>query len=341
MKAAGDPLRLQLLRLLKSDVYGVLELSQLLGIQQSRMSHHLKVLSAVGLVETQREGNSIFYRRPLLAASEGEDPRAALFEIIDLSAIPVEISDRLASIRDQRAAQSRAFFDRHGNEFEHQQEKVASFEIYSEAVLRLIRTLQFPADADVLEIGPGDGAFLEVLLRHFTQVSALDNSPQMLARTRERLGKQSRAQLICGDTSQGAAMGRQFDLLVMNMVLHHVASPASVLDDCARLLKPGGSLIVADLAHHDQQWTREACGDLWLGFSGKDLDAWSRSAGLNAADQLILGVRNGFQVQVRHYRRPGHRFPAETKATQVGHSPPFTSLTERENLETATTSTHP
>lgn len=64
-KAGGDPLRLNVLRALANDSFGVLELAQIFATGQSGMSHHLKVLSQAGLVATRREGNAIFYRRAI------------------------------------------------------------------------------------------------------------------------------------------------------------------------------------------------------------------------------------------------------------------------------------
>jgi DNA-binding transcriptional ArsR family regulator len=61
-KALADSLRLQILRLLKNESFGVLELCRILDIRQSALSHHLKVLFTACLVSTRREGNSIFYQ---------------------------------------------------------------------------------------------------------------------------------------------------------------------------------------------------------------------------------------------------------------------------------------
>jgi ArsR family transcriptional regulator len=87
------------------------------------------------------------------------------------------------------------------------------------------------------------------------------------------------------------------------MVLHHVPSPAEVFSDSAALLKPGGSLVVTDLCRHDQRWAKENCGDLWLGFEPEDLTRWANAAGLEDSESLYLGLRNGFQIQVRRFEK--------------------------------------
>ena len=88
------------------------------------------------------------------------------------------------------------------------------------------------------------------------------------------------------------------------MVLHHFAAPAEALRQLAERLQPGGSLLVTELCSHDQSWAREACGDLWLGFEQDDLARWAIAAGLVPGESLYVGLRNGFQIQVRHFQRP-------------------------------------
>lgn len=93
------------------------------------------------------------------------------------------------------------------------------------------------------------------------------------------------------------------DCVVLNMVLHHFSDPALALRQLAKRVKAGGSLLVTELCSHDQGWAREACGDLWLGFEQDDLARWANDAGLTHADSLYVGLRNGFQIQVRHFQR--------------------------------------
>lgn len=304
-KACGDPLRLEILRLLERDAFGVLELCALLGVRQSAMSHHLKVLSQAGLVETQREGNSIFYRRSLAATTPRREWLQAVFRLVDGVPLAAETAGNLTQVRRQRAEQSLQFFARHADDLQLQQEKVAEYALYAGPVAQLIAQIKRPDWRSVLEVGPGDGRFLLTLAEHFDTVIALDNSTEMLARARQRVESQgcSSISFIDGDTSTALASGLRVDLIVMNMVLHHVPSPQAMLHDCGQLLNPGGSLVLCDLSHHDQQWTRDACGDLWLGFADSELEFWAGQCGLDAGESLYLGVRNGFQVQIRQFIR--------------------------------------
>lgn len=304
-KAGGDPLRLNVLRALANDSFGVLELAQIFAIGQSGMSHHLKVLAVAGLVATRREGNAIFYRRALPRPLEsGGRLHAALLDEVERLVLPGEVQARMALVQRQRAAASEDFFSRMEEKFRAQQDLIAGLPQYRESLLALLDKLRFGSAATALEIGPGDGGFLPELARRFAQVTALDNSPAMLdlagqVCAREQL---SNVQLQLVD-----ALG-DFELLadcvVLNMVLHHFDQPAQALKHLAEHLKPGGSLLITELCSHNQSWAREACGDLWLGFEQEDLARWACAAGLTPGESLYVGLRNGFQIQVRHFQRP-------------------------------------
>ncbi|WP_111494740.1 metalloregulator ArsR/SmtB family transcription factor [Marinobacter bohaiensis] len=306
-KASGDPLRLEILRVLQRDTFGVMELSQIFGVRQSGMSHHLKVLAKAGLLEPQREGNAIFYRRPLRARSQELTDQAVrqVFALVDQVALPDHLNARIREVRDQRADQSQAFFARHAEQFREQQELIAAFEHYAEPVAELVRQKAAQLSGrDSLEIGPGEGAFLAELSRSSRQVVAVDNSRDMLSRAKVACGEAGldNVELIEGTTDliRGGQAGR-FQLVVANMVLHHVPNPADIFEDAAALMRDGGCLIISDLCSHDQNWAKANCGDLWLGFEPEELTAWAEDAGLSTGETLFIGLRNGFQVQVREF----------------------------------------
>ena len=307
-KAGGDPLRLNVLRVLANDSFGVLELAQIFATGQSGMSHHLKVLAQAGLVATRREGNAIFYRRALAQNERvGGTLHAALLAEVDELELPAEIGARIAEVHAQRAAVSRDFFARAAEKFQAQQDLIAGLPQYRESVLALLDALGFPSGATALEVGPGDGGFLPDLARRFAHVTALDNSVAMLELARMRCREEGlgNVELRLADAlndEQAAA-----DCVVLNMVLHHFAAPADAMKQLAQRVRPGGSLLVTELCSHNQSWAREACGDLWLGFEQDDLARWANAAGLTPGESLYIGLRNGFQIQVRHFAKPDSR----------------------------------
>jgi len=133
---------------------------------------------------------------------------------------------------------------------------------------------------------------------------AVDNSPAMLELARQRCQRDGLGNV---ELQLADALGEatpQADCVILNMVLHHLAAPAEAVQQLARRVAPGGSLVITDLCPHDQAWARDACGDLWLGFDQDELARWAQAAGLLAGESLYLGLRNGFQIQVRQFARP-------------------------------------
>ncbi|MDD2049766.1 ArsR/SmtB family transcription factor [Pseudomonas putida] len=304
-KASGDPLRLNVLRVLASDSFGVLELAQIFAIGQSGMSHHLKVLAQAGLVATRREGNAIFYRRALPDGLRlGGKLHTALLEAVDGLSLADEVQERIGQVQQRRAATSQDFFLRVEEKFRAQQDLIAGLPQYRESLLALLDKLSFGADACALEVGPGDGEFLPELARRFVRVTALDNSPTMLELARQVCQREDLANVNLQLADALSATDVEADCVVLNMVLHHFSAPAEALRQLANRVKAGGSLLVTELCSHDQSWAREACGDIWLGFEQDDLARWASAAGLAPGDSLYVGLRNGFQIQVRHFQRP-------------------------------------
>ncbi|MCO7521719.1 MULTISPECIES: metalloregulator ArsR/SmtB family transcription factor [unclassified Pseudomonas] len=303
-KASGDELRLNVLRALANDSFGVLELAQIFGIGQSGMSHHLKVLAQAELVATRREGNAIFYRRALPDSQRlGGRLHTALLEEVDGLALSHDVQARIAQVQQRRAATSQDFFLKVEEKFRAQQDLIAGLPQYRESLLALLDKLSFEAGASALEVGPGDGGFLPDLARRFAQVTAMDNSPTMLELARQVCARHALNNVNLQLADALGATDVQADCVVLNMVLHHFSDPALALRLLAKRVKAGGSLLVTELCSHDQGWAREACGDLWLGFEQDDLARWANAAGLTLGDSLYVGLRNGFQIQVRHFQR--------------------------------------
>lgn len=301
-KASADNLRLDVLRVLRVESFGVLELCHVFGITQPAMSHHLKILSTAGLVATRREGNSIFYRRSLIPSQE---PMAglfrAMFTAIDAVAIPGETQERVAEVHREREIQSKAFFTKHFDQFKQNQDLIAEYHHYSGCLQDLLQNEQLAANTVAVEVGPGESPLLGYLAESFSEVIALDQSQQMLNKAQQNLPG-ANTKFVLGEIAD--LEDASCDLLVINMVLHHIASPSKFFQVAARKLRPAGRLFVIDLGPHSQDWTREVCGDQWLGFESEDLDNWALEANFEPGQSAYLGLKNGFQVQLKLFHQP-------------------------------------
>lgn len=306
-KAAADELRLHILRTLRRDSFGVGELCEIFAMHQPAMSHHLKVLAQAQLVATRREGNNIFYRRATTALQFWLQPlHDCLFETTDQLPLPALIEQRLNAIQDKRAHLSRQFFNDNASKFATQQELIADYPVYAVPVAKLLQQLDGQQRHSVLEIGAGSGEFLAQLASLFERVTALDISEEMLNQAKE-FGKTQQLEnvrFLLGDSKFALQKNISVQAIVINMVLHHVASPADLFADAAALLSDDGHLFVADLCEHSQDWVRQACGDLWLGFAPDELSQWALRAGLSEAREgQYFSLRNGFRLQVRHFQK--------------------------------------
>lgn len=299
-KAAGDPMRLQVLQLLEQDSFGVLELADIFDVSQSRMSHHLKILANVQLVSTRREGNSIFYRRALLNGNELDPVRSEIFKALDNMAWHKELEAGLQSIYAERGAQSQTFFEKHAGQFTEVTDLIAGYDHYAESLEEILKAIELPDHASAMEVGPGQGGFLKPLSERFEEVYALDNSPAMLELARQHC-TQENVKFVLGTPEQAVSQNIKVDVLAFNMVLHHIPTPADVLKACFELLKPGGSLLITDLCPHEQNWVKESCGDVWLGLDPDNIKQWASDAQLDAQHQVFVGLRNGFQIQIQQF----------------------------------------
>ncbi len=304
-KAAADPLRLQILRVLSRDAFSVQELCQILDCRQSGMSHHLKILSQGGLITKRREGNSLFYRRRYQAeAPELAELQQSLLAAAEQLQLSEPQQQRWQQVVNERGERSRAFFADHARQFGEQQELMVGFGLYGQSTAELLQNSQPKGGQLAIEIGPGDGAFLAELSPRYSRVIALDNSAEMLDKAKRNAGQKNNIEFVLGDSRLTVLPKASADCVVANMVLHHLPSPADIFVDVSNMLRPGGLFCVTELCPHDQNWAREACGDQWLGIDPDELTEWAAACSLENGPSVYLAQLNGFRVQVRQFIKP-------------------------------------
>ncbi|MDX9873767.1 MAG: metalloregulator ArsR/SmtB family transcription factor, partial [Spongiibacteraceae bacterium] len=251
-KACGEQLRLDILRVLSRDSFAVQELTRIFASSQPGMSHHLNILLKAGLVTARNEGNSIFYQR----AHQALDPLLApvqtrILQATDLLPLAEDVQDRLAEVRRERAEKARRLFAQNARAIHKLHELIVPFETYGEQVSDLVGTCFPDGGAVALEVGPGEGAFLPTLAARFREVVALDLSEEMLAHARAFAGEQglTNIRFLHGDTSHEALAKLNASCVVINMVLHHTPSPATIFNEVAAAMQRGGILIVSELVY--------------------------------------------------------------------------------------------
>jgi ArsR family transcriptional regulator len=275
LKALADPSRLRLAAILLRGEFTVQELTRIMGTGQSRVSHHLKVLTEAGILTVKRQGTWSYYRasgdclffttiRPALEQGLAELPQREQ----DLAAV--------TQVLEERRKRSQEFFDRHARQWEDLARTLLPAPEYRDSLLSHI-----PKGKTVVEIGFGAGGLLAALAAGASMVIGVDHSPAMLEEARRRLAEEhvSDVELRLGEMTHLPLPDHFADCAVLNMVLHHAADPQAVLAEIRRILAPGGMLVLADLARHEREWVRERLADQWLGFGEEELTTWLEASG--------------------------------------------------------------
>jgi ubiquinone/menaquinone biosynthesis C-methylase UbiE len=276
LRAVAEPTRLRLVVLCARGELTVSELTQILGQSQPRVSRHLKLLCEAGLLDRFREGSWVFYRlsqasalaRHLVAACDEADPTISL----DLQ--------RLTAVKRQRAELASAYFRENAAQWH----RIRSLYIDEHEVETLLGEIVAAADRrDLLDIGTGTGRMLEVLAPRVERALGIDQSREMLAIARVNLeqARLDNASVRLGDMYQLALPDASFDAVVIHQVLHYADRPAAAITEAARVLRPGGILVLVDFAPHALEFLREEHAHRRLGFADAEVAEWCRAAGLD------------------------------------------------------------
>lgn len=289
LKALADPTRLQLLLLLGQTELTVQELTEILEMGQSRISHHLKILAEAGLVAVKRQGTWGYYRQSQDNLLFGEI-WPSLQNRLQAAPLQQEFRRRLAAVLDGRRRRSAEFFERHARQWDALSGRVLPLANYLPALETAI-----PHCRVLLEVGLGTGGLLPVLRQRAEQVVGVDQSQAMLQQAATRLAelKLDGVELRLGEMTHLPLADSETDGVVLNMVLHHAPSPVGVFRELARVVAPGGRILVADLQRHEQEWVRDEIADQWLGFEPAELRGWLESSGLEFEEYLPIAGNPG------------------------------------------------
>ncbi len=280
LRAAGDPTRLRLLLLLRQAELTVSELIEIVGQSQPRVSRHLKLLGEAGLVERFKEGSWVFCR----AADRGTGAELSrvIAELADPQAQEADKA-RLDHVRKGRAAAAAAYFKSNAAEWERIRALHAPEKDVETAIARHLTAGKIES---FLDAGTGTGRMLELIAPHAGRAIGIDVSPDMLAIARDRLlrGNIQNAQVRLGDTYRlpfpngSAASG--FDVVLLHQVLHYLDDPQHAVAEAARVMTPGGKILIADFTPHKEEFLREEFAHRRLGFSDREVEGWFAAAGL-------------------------------------------------------------
>lgn len=274
LRALSDPTRLRLLLLLAAEELTVAELQEIVGMAQSRISASLSLLKKEGLVLDRRVGKNVFYSarseaitglQPILEAARIELPEAGT----DQEALSLTLSKR----KDKAAA----YFDKLAGKFGRTYIPGRSWQGLAHALLGFLPPMV------IADMGAGEGTLSQLLARRAKQVIAIDNSPGMVefGSSKARENGFTNLEYRLGDIEAPPIKDASVDLALFSQALHHVPSPQRALDSAIKILKPGGQVVILDLASHSYEQARELYAHVWLGFSELDLQRMLKKAGFS------------------------------------------------------------
>lgn len=279
-RSLADPTRLRILGLLRAMELSVGELAQVLGQSQPRVSRHVKILIDAGLAERRKEGSWVFLS---LGPAERVDP---LFVLLDSwNALdgedPWAVADkaRLEAVKADRASAAERYFAQHAADWD----ELRSLHIAeSEVEAAIGRALGERPVGRLVDIGTGTGRMIELFGPAANSALGIDRSPEMLRLARVKLTDAGipMTELRQGDMYAIPLPSQSADTVIIHQVLHYAQQPAAAIAEAARLLAPGGRLLIIDFAPHEREELRSRDAHIRLGFTDDSVLKWMDAAGV-------------------------------------------------------------
>ena len=286
----GDEARLRVLRLLDAERLNVSELTAILGIAQSGVSRHLGLLKDAGLVSEERDGGFTYFRiAPDLR--DGTNGFGGLWPLLE-SQFASAANTAAGRADDARLAEVRRVrqenFDAHAGPDTKERQLVPgrSWAAWARALGHLLPPVR------VADLGCGEGYLTIETSRWASKVVAVDRSESVLRRARDLATRRNVTNVVwkTGELERLPLRDASVDIALMSQALHHAGDPAKALAEAARILVPGGKLLLLDLREHEEEWVRQKLGDRWLGFGDEKLKKLLAAAGLEKI-KLSVGAR--------------------------------------------------
>ena len=284
LRLIADPTRLRILSLLRREDLSVVELQDVLGMGQSRISSQLSQLRLGGLVTDRRSGKNIIFA----FGSDDAPLDERLVQAFDLAASEVpEAADDAASLElilSKRRDKARAYFDNLAGKFGRTYCPGRSWKALGETLLKLMPPLV------IADLGAGEGTFSQLLAQRAEKVIAIDNAEKMVEYGTKVARENGYANLEyrLGGIEDPPIEPGSVDLAFLSQSLHHATRPEVAIAAAHRILKPGGRIIVLDLLKHQFEDAKELYADLWLGFSELEMSRFLKNAGFDAVEVSVV-----------------------------------------------------
>ncbi len=305
LKALSDETRIRILRILSIAPLNVQEITEVLGMGQSRISRHLKILADAGFLISQREGSWVYYR-PKDNNKESNDFSLDLHLLLLKFERNLPYSDHDLSktngILKQRDLKTSQYFDDVAKNWENIQRNVLDPVLYRNKILE--RLPEF--SSRILDLGCGPGGFIPYLLTKSREVVGVDSSEKMIKEAKSSFPNNPKVNFLEADLeSLPKTLYNTSDAVVASMVLHHLSNPAKAMREIHSVLHDDGTFIIVDLKKHNQEFMRDNFADLWLGFEPELLTDWLVHTGFIIESLEEIESQKYFKVLIIKAKKRG------------------------------------
>lgn len=286
LRAVAEPTRLRLMALCAQSELTVSELVGILGQSQPRVSRHLKLLTEAGLLERIREGSWVFHR--LVQGGEGARLARRLNELLPLEDQTLTRDrERLSQIKRERERAAADYFRRNAESWDKVRSLHVDEQVVEDALLEMLAPYSM---VNLLDIGTGTGRMLELFGSKIRRGEGIDSSREMLSVARANLQRAGLSHCLVrqADIYQVPFPAASFDAVTIHQVLHFLDRPGRAMGEAARLLKPGGILVLVDFAPHAQEDLRDEHEHRRLGFDDQEVAAWFDVSEMKQVDSRHL-----------------------------------------------------
>src|SRR5208282_2064753 len=284
LRALSDPTRLRIIALLEREELSVNELQEITRMGQSRISTHLGLLQEAGLLQSRREGKRAFYK--LQPTADGLAAEFIQLAVRAARELPEHGADQtnLHRVLNRRNDQAQVFFNQVAGRFDRSYGPGRSWQAFGNLLLRILPPIV------VADLGSGEGLLSELLARRCKKVIAVDNSEKIIVFGAAKAKKNNLKNLEFrqGDLQNPPIEPESVDLAILSQALHHAPEPAKAIQGAFAILKPGGQIMLLDLAKHHFEQARELYGDRWLGFAESDLQTWLEACGFEKIEISVV-----------------------------------------------------
>jgi 2-polyprenyl-3-methyl-5-hydroxy-6-metoxy-1,4-benzoquinol methylase/DNA-binding transcriptional ArsR family regulator len=288
-KALADATRLRIVALLEGMELSVNEITSVIGTGQSGVSRHLKILADSGILECRKDGLWSFY----ITVKEGSVREIFSSLLKELFKSEQVITDRTKGA-EQLALRSKnmvGYFNAVAREWDaHRNDILDGFDLDAEI-------LKYIGKDPVADIGCGNGVLAETVAKKGFRVIGVDASPKMIEAARKRVQSVSvNSDFRIGECEHLPLRDNEVSTVLAVLVFHHLSNPQTALEECARAVKRGGSVIIADFDTHKSEKLRDEQHDLRLGVSKKELALWCKGAGLSVQSEKRFKLTSGLTL---------------------------------------------